>query len=202
MDLVSLKDVAKRIGWDIYKQSCWKNLKCKNSKLSLFLFFKQDFRYQLISVWAIVENRKLVYQRKLTSKLFMKQEIEKILDDHQPNWRATMRLWEEEYRYALESNVSKKGAMDALSLQKLKYPFLGPAQKRLTFIKEIDVFFLSSPTNKRRTGCHLWFVCKSAWESVGNLAANTWWPLAIIWKPWLRGWTRGNAWKGLYKKKA
>lgn len=59
-------------------------------------------------VWAIVENRKLVYQRKLTSKLFMKQEIEKILDDHQPNWRVTMRLWEEEYRYALESNVSQR----------------------------------------------------------------------------------------------
>ncbi|KAG1136091.1 hypothetical protein G6F37_012046 [Rhizopus arrhizus] len=92
---------------------------------------KKSEVYQPISVWAIVENRKLVYQRKLTSRLFMKQEIEKILDDHQPNWRATMRLWEEEYRYALESNGRhKRGLLLSKRLMSSSYRHLPTKEER------------------------------------------------------------------------
>ncbi|CAO3676881.1 unnamed protein product [Rhizopus microsporus] len=57
-----------------------------------------------ISIWAVIESRKLVYQKKLTSKLFMKQEIENMLDKHQPDWRKSCQRWEEEYVHALSSS--------------------------------------------------------------------------------------------------
>lgn len=59
------------------------------------------------SVWAVVEDRRLVYQRRLIGKNYIKREIECKLDYYQPEWRATMDVtrWEEEYRYAM-NNVS------------------------------------------------------------------------------------------------
>jgi ABC-type ATPase with predicted acetyltransferase domain len=66
------------------------------------------YHKELISVWAIIEDRKLVLQRKLIGKTHIKQEIENKLDYYQPDWRTTMDVthWEEEYRYAMNNNVS------------------------------------------------------------------------------------------------
>lgn len=38
----------------------------------------------------------------------MKQEIENMLDKHQPDWRKSCQRWEEEYVHALSSSVKKK----------------------------------------------------------------------------------------------
>lgn len=58
-----------------------------------------------MSVWAIIEDRKLVYQRKLIGKNHIKQAIESKLDYYQPSWRNTMDVahWEEEFRYAMNT---------------------------------------------------------------------------------------------------
>ncbi|CAO3675837.1 unnamed protein product [Rhizopus stolonifer] len=73
-----------------------------------------------ISVCAIMENRKLVYQKKLIGTLFMKQEIEKILCKERPDWRYVTRNWEEEYRYVLCSNNQYKRGL-LLSRKLLSY---------------------------------------------------------------------------------
>jgi hypothetical protein len=60
-----------------------------------------------VSLWAVIEDRKLVYQRRLVGKNHVKREIEQALDLYQPDWRGKMDTsqWEEEYRFAL-NNVS------------------------------------------------------------------------------------------------
>ncbi|KAI7897158.1 uncharacterized protein EV154DRAFT_490660 [Mucor mucedo] len=63
------------------------------------------------TVWAIIEDRRLVYQRRLIGKNYIKREIECKLDYYQPEWRATMDInqWEEEYRYAMNNERNKRG---------------------------------------------------------------------------------------------
>ena len=59
----------------------------------------------LVSVWTIIEDRKIVYQRKLIDKELIKDKIEHELDITQPDWRASMNIdhWEEEYNHVMSS---------------------------------------------------------------------------------------------------
>ncbi len=73
------------------------------------VFYKNFDRYHkqqlTTSVWAVIEDRKLVYQRKLVGKNYIKEEIEHRLDYYKPNWRKAMDVaqWEEEYKYAMNN---------------------------------------------------------------------------------------------------
>jgi hypothetical protein len=71
-----------------------------------FWSFDRYQRQQVpVSLWAVIEDRKLVYQRRLIGKNHIKREIEHALDRNQPDWRGKLDTdhWEEEYRYALNS---------------------------------------------------------------------------------------------------
>lgn len=70
------------------------------------MFLNRYHKQQLpTSVWAVIEDRKLVYQRKLIGKNYIKEEIESRLDYFKPDWRNAMDVahWEEEYRYAMNN---------------------------------------------------------------------------------------------------
>lgn len=109
-----------------------RNVKCWQSfQMSFFFFitmlnpFSFD-RYQrqnlTVSLWAVIEDRKLVYQRKLIEKLYVKREIEYLLDTQQPDWRISMNVshWEEEYKHTMAHNErNKRGKM--LFTQLLNY---------------------------------------------------------------------------------
>ncbi|GAA5817271.1 hypothetical protein MFLAVUS_010814 [Mucor flavus] len=64
-----------------------------------------------VSVWAVVEDKRLVLQRKLIGKDYLKKEIESKLDYYQPEWRTTMDFtrWEEEYTHAMNNERNKRG---------------------------------------------------------------------------------------------
>ncbi|CAO3654848.1 unnamed protein product [Mucor hiemalis] len=66
-----------------------------------------------VSLWAVIEDRKLVYQRKLIGKNFIKEEIESRLDYFQPSWRTTLDFahWKEEFDYAMKNERNKLGQM-------------------------------------------------------------------------------------------
>ncbi|KAL7315175.1 hypothetical protein PS15m_006661 [Mucor circinelloides] len=67
-----------------------------------------------VTLWAVIEDRKLVYQRKLIEKLYIKREIEYFLDTQQPEWRISMNVphWEEEYKHTMTHNErNKRGKM-------------------------------------------------------------------------------------------
>lgn len=81
------------------------------------LYHKQNLP---VSLWAVIEDRKLVYQRKLIGKNYIKAEIENRLDYFQPSWRTTIDFahWKEEFNYAMRNERNKLGQM--LSLQLLE----------------------------------------------------------------------------------
>ncbi|KAI8069858.1 uncharacterized protein B0P05DRAFT_192415 [Gilbertella persicaria] len=58
------------------------------------------------SIWAVIEDRKLVYQRRLIGLSYVKHKIEAILDLQEPSWRKKMNIqqWEEEYRFTMHHN--------------------------------------------------------------------------------------------------
>lgn len=58
-----------------------------------------------MSLWAVIENRKLVYQRKIIERHYIKQEIEETLDQLEPNWRQQLDIiqWVEEYNHAMNT---------------------------------------------------------------------------------------------------
>lgn len=86
--------------------------------LSHFIHHGLFDRYQRqnlkVTLWAVIEDRKLVYQRKLIEKLYIKREIEYFLDTQQPEWRISMNVphWEEEYKHTMTHNErNKRGKM-------------------------------------------------------------------------------------------
>ncbi|GAN01346.1 ubiquitin carboxylterminal hydrolase L5 [Mucor ambiguus] len=67
-----------------------------------------------VTLWAVVEDRKLVYQRKLIEKLYVKRKIEYLLDTQEPEWRISMNVphWEEEYKHTMANNErNRRGKM-------------------------------------------------------------------------------------------
>ncbi|KAI9365651.1 hypothetical protein BD770DRAFT_76902 [Pilaira anomala] len=64
-----------------------------------------------VSIWAIIEDKRLVYHRKLIGKNYIKSEIEVKLDYYQPDWRTTIdfKRWGEEYRHAMDNERNKRG---------------------------------------------------------------------------------------------
>lgn len=56
-----------------------------------------------MSLWAVIENRKMVYQRKLIQRQYIKQEIENTLNELEPQWRSRSSTfkWIEEYNHAM-----------------------------------------------------------------------------------------------------
>lgn len=60
-----------------------------------------------ISVWTVIQDRRLVYQRRLFTRHHLKAVIEQRLDACDPDWRSEMRAdqWEDEYAHAMD-NVS------------------------------------------------------------------------------------------------
>ncbi|KAI8983777.1 hypothetical protein BDB01DRAFT_850434 [Pilobolus umbonatus] len=65
----------------------------------------------MASVWGVIENRKLLYQRRLIGKSFMKREIEHRLDEYHPEWRIKPMItkWEEEYMHVMSSERNRRG---------------------------------------------------------------------------------------------
>jgi hypothetical protein len=58
-----------------------------------------------MTLWAVIENRKLVYQRKLIEKSYIKQEIENTLDRSSPGWKKHINIihWMEEYHHTMST---------------------------------------------------------------------------------------------------
>ncbi|ORY93022.1 ubiquitin carboxyl-terminal hydrolase [Syncephalastrum racemosum] len=76
-----------------------------------------------ISVWTVIQDRRLVYQRRLFMRHHLKTVIEQRLDACDPDWRSDIRAdqWEDEYAHAMDNvNASAMYAVkrqcDAMAL--------------------------------------------------------------------------------------
>ncbi|KAI9029839.1 hypothetical protein CLU79DRAFT_831588 [Phycomyces nitens] len=61
------------------------------------------------SMWAVIEDRRKVYQRQLVGKAYLRQAIENELDHLYPAWRVTLNIdqWEEEYQHHMEHDMNR-----------------------------------------------------------------------------------------------
>ncbi|KAI9260163.1 hypothetical protein BY458DRAFT_548665 [Sporodiniella umbellata] len=87
---------------DRCNESNW--VDCMQSELQK----KFEIKDEPVSFWVVVEDRKLVYQKKLIGILYLKKQIENQLLQEQPDWKTMARKWEEEYSHALYSSTQHK----------------------------------------------------------------------------------------------
>ncbi|KAI7904238.1 ubiquitin carboxyl-terminal hydrolase [Cokeromyces recurvatus] len=97
---------------DTFKKSPSKLVACNeyNWLDSVYNLIYQKQKEDSISLWAVIEDRNRVYQRKIIEKNYLKRQIEYKLDKYQPNWKSSNEVtqWEEEYRYAIDHNETNR----------------------------------------------------------------------------------------------
>ncbi|KAI8884090.1 cysteine proteinase [Backusella circina FSU 941] len=106
--------------WELdgFKRSPQKLVPCNDSNWLDVAYIELSKRYEILkkqqlnpSVWTIIEDRRLVFQRKLIGKTYIKSKIENELDSSYPDWRENtdVRQWEEEYHYVMKNERNKRG---------------------------------------------------------------------------------------------
>ncbi|KAI8988438.1 ubiquitin carboxyl-terminal hydrolase [Mycotypha africana] len=75
-----------------------------------------------VTLWAVIEDRKLVLQRQIVEKLYLRSAIERRLDFHRPDWRIKMNViyWDEEFRHTIDNNETSRRGLQT-SKQLLSY---------------------------------------------------------------------------------